>query len=310
MFSVPSVVKALLLYYITDRQQFPGSEEARCGRLLAKIAEATRAGVDYIQLRERDLTTRELEELARAAMETVHNCRKADLGRPKTKLLVNSRTDVALAAGADGIHLRSSDITVSDARSIYKRVMSARGAVPELTSTHDPCHPERSEGPAVFSLGQVQKQVLRFAQDDKTLASADNERMDHRADDSRPPAHRDGPATCDFLIAASCHTPDETRLAQAQGADFAVFAPVFEKAGMLRPDSGVDALRLACAEAGRMPVLALGGITLQNARACLEAGASGIAGIRLFQDHDIAETALQLHAAGKTPMDTGTGYDE
>ncbi len=57
-----------LLYYITDRTAFPGDEPTRRRRLLEKIAEAARAGVDYIQLREKDLSTRDLESLAREAV--------------------------------------------------------------------------------------------------------------------------------------------------------------------------------------------------------------------------------------------------
>jgi len=56
-----------LLYYITDRTQFPGNESSRRRRLLEKIGEAARAGVDYIQLREKDLSTRDLELLAKEA---------------------------------------------------------------------------------------------------------------------------------------------------------------------------------------------------------------------------------------------------
>jgi len=84
----------LLLYYITDRKQFPGGELERRGRLLANIAEAARCGVDYVQLREKDLSSRDLETLARGAMERIR------VSGGKTRLLINSRTDVAIAAGA------------------------------------------------------------------------------------------------------------------------------------------------------------------------------------------------------------------
>ena len=53
-----------LLYYITDRTAFAADEPTRRRRLLEKISEAARAGVDYIQLREKDLSTRDLESLA------------------------------------------------------------------------------------------------------------------------------------------------------------------------------------------------------------------------------------------------------
>ena len=60
-----------LLYYITGRSEFSGDENTRRRALLAKIAEAARAGVDYIQLREKDLSMRELEMLARDALTSV-----------------------------------------------------------------------------------------------------------------------------------------------------------------------------------------------------------------------------------------------
>jgi len=54
----------LLLYYITDRTQFPGTEPERRERLLDKIAEAALCGIDFVQLREKDLSGRELEFIA------------------------------------------------------------------------------------------------------------------------------------------------------------------------------------------------------------------------------------------------------
>ncbi len=98
-----------LLYYITDRAAFPGDERTRRLRLLDKIAEAASHGVDYIQLREKDLSTRELELLAREAMRVIRDKAKSASGvrPPGTSLLINSRADVALASGAAGVHLRA-----------------------------------------------------------------------------------------------------------------------------------------------------------------------------------------------------------
>jgi len=217
-----------LLYYITDRVQFPGDEPARRRALLDKIAEAANAGIDYIQLREKDLSTKELEQLASEAVSLIERLRTENR-ELRTRLLINSRTDVALAVGADGVHLRSDDISPRD----VLQAVSRAGHRP-LTTDH-------------------------------------------------------------FLVAVSCHSPSDVRRAESQGADFAVFAPVFEKkAAPGTQAQGLAALSEVCQ--AKLPVFALGGVTLQNAQSCLEAGAAGVAGIRLFQENRISEVVRALHA--------------
>jgi thiamine-phosphate pyrophosphorylase len=215
----------LLLFYITDRRQFPGDESARQRALLAKIAEATRCGVDFIQLREKDLHTRALEALARLALAIVreNSPKKSENREPVTRLLINSRSDVAIACGADGVHLRSDDLSPSEVRKIW--------------------------------------------------------------------AHAGQPA-CP-LISVSCHSAADVARAADEAADFAVFAPVFEKKDAPQSSAaGLNGLREVCRQ--KIRVFALGGVTLTNARACMDAGAVGIAAIRLFQENDIAEVVRRL----------------
>jgi thiamine-phosphate pyrophosphorylase len=213
----------LLLYYITDRTQFPEAESERRERLLRKIAEAAHAGVDCVQLREKDLPARELESLAQEAAQAIRD------SRSRTRLLINSRTDIALAAQADGVHLTSNDISPVDVRKIWR---AAR-------KPHEP------------------------------------------------------------IIGVSCHKEAEVIEAKRAAADFVVFGPVFEKraAGELSragtgPGTGMDQLRKVCQH--KIPVIALGGVTLQDTPSCIEAGASGVAGIRLFQEGDMSITVAKL----------------
>ena len=224
------MAESCLLYYITDRMQFPGDECTRRRALLDKIAEAAGARVNYIQLREKDLSTRELEKLGSECVEVMRQLRTENR-ELRTRLLINSRTDVALAAGADGVHLRSDDVPVRSARSIWEQGMAR----------------------------------------DSRLANS-------------------GP-----VVAVSCHTTAAVLRAESDGANFAVYAPVFEKrdAHDARPQ-GLSALREACA--AKIPVLALGGITLENAASCLAAGAAGIAGVRLFQENKIEDVVRPLRA--------------
>jgi thiamine-phosphate pyrophosphorylase len=126
-------------YYITDRKPL-GSIDA----LLASIAAALETGIERIQLREKDLPARDLLSLAR---------KMTALAAPRgAQVLINDRADIALAAGAHGVHLPANSIPPRELRRVV-------------------------------------------------------------------------PAS--FLIAVSCHSVEEVQRAETEGADFAVFGPVF-----------------------------------------------------------------------------------
>jgi thiamine-phosphate pyrophosphorylase len=88
----------------------------------------------------------------------------------------------------------------------------------------------------------------------------------------------------DFIIGLSTHSLEEA--GASPGADFAVFGPVFRS--LSKPDYGrslgVSQLKLVASELSPLPILALGGITLDNAVECFQAGVAGIAGISLLQN--------------------------
>ena len=91
-----------------------------------------------------------------------------------------------------------------------------------------------------------------------------------------------------FLIGRSVHTVSEATAAEASGeCDYLMFGTVFPSASKLSTHTiaGLDALRAVCG-AVRLPVLAIGGISIENVRPVAEAGASGIAGISVFETAD------------------------
>lgn len=106
----------------------------------------------------------------------------------------------------------------------------------------------------------------------------------HLPADSPPPSAWRPICPPGFLIGVSCHTVEELAEAERGGADYALFAPVFRPLSKDDPRAphGLEGLRRACASV-RIPVLALGGITAENAGSCFDAGAAGVAGITLFQ---------------------------
>ena len=208
-------MRNFLLCYITDRRQLSSVS------LAAVIRETLRAGVDMVQVREKDLTSRELIALVEEALSATR-----EPGRESARVVVNDRVDVALAGGADGVHL--------GAHSMPAQV------------------------------------VRRFA--------------------PRP-----------FVIGVSCHSLGEALAAESGGADYLVLGPVFETPSKLRygPPLGLEKLRNVTSRI-RIPVLALGGITVERIRPCLEAGAFGIAGIRIFQDcESVQERVRELRAQFK-----------
>ena len=97
----------------------------------------------------------------------------------------------------------------------------------------------------------------------------------------------------DFLLGASCHSLQEALTAEAGGADYILLGPVFDTPSKRRYGLplGLDKLSEVADRIG-IPVLALGGITVDRVRPCLEAGATGIAGIRLFQECDSVEDRI------------------
>lgn len=202
------------LCYVTDRSGFSGVEAREAQEtLLLRMETAAAAGVDWVQIREKDLSGRDCGLLTREALQRAAKSPASNAS--PTRILVNDRLDVALSEGAGGVHLGENSLPLPEAKRLVKAQALSR----------------------------------------------------------------------DFLIGVSCHSLDAARSAASGGADYLFFGPIFStpsKAAFGAPQ-GLERFAEVC-RAVSIPVLAIGGITLANASACLAAGASGIAAIRLFQD--------------------------
>jgi thiamine-phosphate pyrophosphorylase len=204
-----------LLCYVTDRRSLAGEPELSLKLQIKKIELAAKAGVDWIQLREKDLSVRELVKLGKQAMM---------LAGSGTSVVVNDRVDAACAAGARGVHLGEHSLPVEETR----RLLSER-----------------------------------FPKDN-------------------------------FCLGVSAHSLERARQAEEAGADYVIFGPIYatpSKASFGEPQ-GVARLRELCRQL-KIPVLAIGGIKLENAAECFRAGALGIAAIRLFQDAEDLEAVVR-----------------
>ena len=171
--------------YVTDR---------RLGDITVFAKRAVAGGVDIIQVREKDLPTKELLQLVRRIRDIAAGTR--------TRVLVNDRLDVALAADVDGVQVPGNGLPVDRVRPFVR------------------------------------------------------------------------------VVGVSTHSVRGAVAAEKAGADFIIFGAVFETPG--KAPAGLEALRTV-AGAVTIPVLAIGGITALNTSQVLDAGATGIAAIRMFQ---------------------------
>jgi thiamine-phosphate pyrophosphorylase len=203
--------KPLLLCYVTDRRALPGADSANSlESLTQKIEEIATAGIDWIQLREKDLPAAELAKLTRRTLHT----KPANVSR----VIVNDRLDVALVEAAVGVHLGERSLPIAEAKRLVDS-FKEKGFV-----------------------GQS------------------------------------------FVLGASCHSLKSAQRAASDGADYLFFGPIFptpSKAAFGAPQ-GLEKLAQVC-DSVSIPVIAIGGITLNDAALCRRAGAAGIAAIRLFQ---------------------------
>lgn len=186
---------------VTDRRRLgpaADSESARILQLIELVGAAARAGVDLIQIRERDLDASPLARL-------VSRCLEASAGTD-AKVVVNDRVDVALAAGAHGVHLRWDSIPIPSARKL---------------------------------------------------------------------------GGSNLLVGRSVHSAGEA--ADTVGTDYLIMGTVFPSVSKPheRACHGVDELSRAVRRAS-VPVLAIGGVTLDRVAEVARAGAAGIAAIGLF----------------------------
>ena len=235
-----------ILCYVTDRKTLPVSEFAdkkvstanphdELRNLLRHIRSAQAAGIDWIQLREKDLSGKDYSLLARSALEqnsSSHPRRPAEQAPAVARIIINDRVDVAIAEQAGGVHLGENSLPTKEVR----QWLRARGIATEPG--------------------------LQFT--------------DRK-----------------FLAGVSCHSLESALRAEQNGTDYIFFGPIFatpSKSEYGAPQ-GLARLEQVCSSLSS-PVLAIGGITSENAASCIAAGAAGISAIRLFQQANDLDAAV------------------
>ncbi len=201
------------LYLITDRTQTRG-------RSLVEVVKAgLEGGVRLVQLREKDLSGKDLFYLAKELRELT--------SQYNAKLLINDRVDIALAVGADGVHLGRQSMSVKDARRAVE-ISSLPVTVP--------------------------------------------------------------------IIGTSTHSLKEALQAEADGADFITFGPVYytpSKSSYGAP-VGIDKLKEA-ARAVNLPIYALGGVKKENIEEVMSADAYGVAVISaIMSAEDVKKSTEEM----------------
>jgi thiamine-phosphate pyrophosphorylase len=201
LLDLPRPLIYLITSGVTTSKTSPESEEF--SNILRLISAATAAEISLVQLREKALSANVLYELTVRSVATTRGT--------LTRLLVNDRFDIALAAGADGVQLTSASMPTD----VVRRTCGSK-----------------------------------------------------------------------FLIGVSTHSLAEAEAAREQQADFVLFGPVFktESKRSFGAPQGLTKLRQLTRELKEFPVIAIGGISVDNSPECFDAGAAGVAAISMLND--------------------------
>jgi len=257
------------LYAIVDAGCFqPDPDPAR--RLIPFAVELIAAGATLMQYRDKSGAA-EVVSRGRALRQATAGA--AARLRPRgVRLIMNDRADLCLAAGFDGVHLGQQDLSPTAARSIFARAAVANQlshpvtpteGVPETPLSHPVTPTEGVPGPPL----------------------------------SHPVTPTEGVPGTPLWVGISTHTDQQVREADSLPVDYIAVGPVFATRSKANPDPviGVEGVRRARALTSK-PLVAIGGITRENCRAVIAAGADSVAVISdlLSAPGKSVETFLRL----------------